>query len=340
VAPDADTTIVASGGSLTIGGVTVALPGAVTLRQLADAINATSSPPARASVVQSGRSSYRLVLSAAETGQASAFTVTNALTGGAGVAFTDTDSDGVSGDDAADNAVQASNADLLVNNIQVISATNTIATAIPGVTITAYQRNPTATVIVDVAADPSALEAKVKSFITSYNDLVKFATDQVAAAGRGDQSSIGRDPLLSQIRNQLRGKLTSEYAGGGLSSLSQAGIEFTRQGTLELNQTTFTAVAGRAADLAALFAGTTATPGAFASLDTLLDSYAQSSGLLPGARQQLTDQASRLSDSIFKMQERLATRRAALQREFTAADAAISQLKNQSGSLASFGASL
>ena len=340
VAPDADTTIVASGGSLTIGGVTVTLSGAVTLRQLADAINATSSPPARASVVQSGPSSYRLVLSAAETGQASAFTVTNALTGGAGVAFTDTDSDGVSGDDAADNAVQASNANLLVNNIQVISATNTIATAIPGVTITAYQRNPAATVIVDVAADPSALEAKVTSFITSYNDLVKFATDQVAAAGRGDQSSIGRDPLLAQIRNQLRGKLTSEYAGGGLTSLSQAGIEFTRQGTLELNQTTFTAVAGRAADLAALFAGTTTTPGAFASLDTLLDSYAQSSGLLPGARQQLTDQAARLSDSIFKMQERLATRRAALQREFTAADAAISQLKNQSGSLASFGASL
>ena len=134
--------------------------------------------------------------------------------------------------------------------------------------------------------------------------------------------------------------LSGEYPGGTLTSLSQVGIEFTRQGTLELNAATFADVADRAGELATLFAGTTGTPGAFASLDTLLDSYAQSSGLLPGARQQLTDQASRLSDSIFKMQERLATRRAALQREFTAADAAISQLKNQSGSLASFGASL
>ncbi len=54
----------------------------------------------------------------------------------------------------------------------------------------------------------------------------------------------------------------------------------------------------------------------------------------------LTDQASRLTDSIAKMQDRLATRRAALQREFTAADQAMSQLKSQSGSLAQFGASL
>ncbi len=341
VAPDADTTIVASGGSLSIGGVTVTLTGAVTLRQLADAINATSNPPARASVVQSGPSSYRLVLSAAATGVASAFTVTNSLTGGSGIAFTDTDSDGVSGDDAADNAVQASNADLLVNNIQVTSSSNTIDSAIPGVTITAFKKNPAATVVVDVATDSTALKDKVKSFIGSYNDLVKFATDQAAAAGRGDQASIGRDPLLSQIRNQLRGTLTSEYTtSGAFTALAQVGIEFTRQGTLELNEATFSAVAANTTELARLFSGTTAMPGAFASLDTLLDTYAQSSGLLPGARKQLTDQASRLSDSIAKMQERLATRRAALQREFTAADAAISQLKNQSGSLASFGASL
>ncbi len=341
VAPDADTTVVAAGGTIQIGGVTVTLAGAATLRQLADAINATSDPPARASVVQSGPSSYRLVLSAKDTGLANAFTVTNNLTGGTGVAFGDFDSDGISGDDAEDNAVQAIDADLLVNNIPVTSSSNVVEQAIPGVTFTVFKRTPDSSVVVDVAADPTALKDKVKAFVASYNDLAKFAADQTTSAGRGDQSSIGRDPLLSQVRGQLRATLTSEYAtGGAYSALSQAGIEFTRTGQLELNETTFNAAAGSTAELARLFSGSAGTPGAFSALDSLLDTYTSTDGLLPGARRQLTDQASRLSDGIAKMQERLATRRATLQREFTAADAAISQLKNQSGSLASFGASL
>ena len=341
VAPDADSTIVASGGTLTIGGITVTLAGASTLRQVADAINATSDPPARATVVQSGPSSYRLVLTSRDTGVANAFTVTNNLTGGTGVAFGDANGDGVSGDSAADNAVQASNAALLVNNIPVTSTTNTIDSAIPGVTFTAFKRDPSATVIIDVAADASALKEKVQGFITAYNDLAKFAADQGTAAGKGDPSSIGRDPLLAQVRSQLRSALSGEYASGGaFTALSQIGVEFTRTGQLQLNETTFSGVAANTAGLSSLFAGTSGTPGVFAALDSLLDTYTDSNGLLPGARKLLTDQASRLSGSISSMQDRLAVRRASLQREFIAADRAMSQLKSQSGSLAQFGASV
>lgn len=341
VAPDADSTIVASGGTLTIGGVTVTLTGASTLRQLADAINATSSPPARASVVQSGPSSYRLVLSAKDTGTANAFTITNNLTGGSGVAFGDADNDGTSGDDAADNAQQAANASLLVNNIPITSTTNTISSAIPGVTITAYKKDPAATVIVDVSADSSGLKDNLKALVTAYNDLANFAADQASSAGKNDPASIGRDPVMQTVKNQLRATLSTEYAtGGAFSALSQVGVEFTRTGKLQLNETTFAGVASNSAELQKFFVGSTGTPGVFASLDTLLDTYTATDGLLPGARKQLTDQASRLTDSIAKMQDRLAARRAALQKEFTAADAAMSQLKSQSGSLAQFGASV
>ncbi len=170
-APDADSTVVASGGTLVLNGVTVTLSGAVTLRGLADAINATSNPPARASVIQSGPSSYRLVLSAVETGTANAFSVTNNLTGGTGIAFGDADSDGVSGDSAADNAVQASDASLTVNNIAVTSTTNTIANAVPGVTLNLLREAPGSTIAIDVLNDATALKDRLRSFVTQYNDL-------------------------------------------------------------------------------------------------------------------------------------------------------------------------
>ena len=144
-------TIVASGGAITVGGVTVTLAGATTLRQLADAINATGNPPARASVVQSGPSSYRLVLSARDTGAANAFAITNGLTGGSGVAFADSDADGTSGDSPADNAVNAADASIRVNNISITSTTNTIDAAVPGVTLTLLK--PGASTTVTVAAD-------------------------------------------------------------------------------------------------------------------------------------------------------------------------------------------
>jgi flagellar hook-associated protein 2 len=342
MAPDADTTVVASGGTITIGDVTVTLNGAATLRQLADAINATSDPPARATVVQAGPSSYRLVLTSRDTGTANAFTVTNNLTGGTGVAFADTNSNGVSGDSAADNAVQASDAAFTVNNVPVTSASNTVDGAIPGVTLSLFQQDPASTVVIEVTEDNEALKARVQGFITAYNDLVKFATDQSAAAGRGDETSIGRDPLLRQLRTQLRSALSSEYAtGGALTALAQAGVELSRTGTLELNETRFDeAVADGTTALSALFAGTTGTPGVFAGLDDLLDGYTQGDGLLPGARKQLTEQASRFSDQIAAMQERLALRRAALQREFIAADQAMTLLKSQSSSLEQFSISL
>jgi flagellar hook-associated protein 2 len=337
---DADTTIVASTGSLVIGGHTVSLTGAVTLKQLAQTINDDSAAPVRASVVQAGPASFRLVLTGKSTGAANAFTVQNSLGGGSGVTFTDTDGDLTSGDDALDNAVSAIDASLLVNNIAITSSSNNLDTVIPGSTITLFKKGATA--VIDISEDSDALKTKLKDFISSYNDFVKFANDQAKSATSGDAASIGRDPLLRQLRSSLRGALNTQYVTGGpFEYLSQIGVEFTQTGTLDLNEARFAeAMSGGTADVAALLAGTTGTPGALASMSTMLKEYTKSSGILLGARDQLTAAADRLSSQIASMEARLALRRLSLQQEFTAADAAMARLKNQSGNLASLGAGL
>lgn len=339
-APDANITAIATGGSLTINGQVVAVSQPATLQQLADAINATSGIAVSASVIQDSSSSFRLVLTAKSSGTASAFTVTNNLTGGSGVSFTDTNLDGISGNSPADNAVQATDASVLVNNIQVTSASNTLTSVIPGATLTLFKKDPAATIGIDVAEDTSALRTKLNTFVSAYNSLVAFTSSQETAAGNGDATSIGRDPMLRQLRNSLRTALTSQYGTADPSYLSQIGVEFTRTGTLAVNNTLFAAATtSGASGLAALFAGTTQAPGAFTSIDTLMTQYTQTSGLLSTDQQQLTSQVSRLADQISAMQDRLAVQRAVLQREFAAADAAMSTLKSQSGSLASFGTS-
>src|SRR5262245_12714928 len=148
-AADANTTAVATGGSLTIGGTQVQISGSVTLQGLATAINGTSGITVKASVIQTAPGAYRLALTGTNTGAANAFTITNALTGGTGIGFTDTDHDGISGNTTGaggDNAVDASDAAVLINNIAVTSTTHTLSGAIPGVTLTLNKEDAAKTI--------------------------------------------------------------------------------------------------------------------------------------------------------------------------------------------------
>jgi flagellar hook-associated protein 2 len=339
-APDADTTIVATGGSLIIGGITVTVSAGVTLQGLADQINHTTDIGVNASVIQSAPGTFRLVLSGKEPGAANAFTVANTLSGGSGVGFLDTDHNGVSGDSADDNAIGASNATLTVNNIPVSATTNTLTDVIAGVTLTLNKQDPDSTVSVTVGRDDDDLTTRVKAFISAYNDLVAFTNSQRTAAAGGATGTLARDPVLSGVRNQLRDALLGAYSGGLYAHLSEIGIGPDRTGLLTLDSTTFAAaVAANPSEVAHLFTGSN-NDGVFAAVDTLVTQYTQSGGFIPSATSQLNDELTRVGSSIASMQARLAIRRAALQKEFTAADLAMAQLKSQSSSLASFGASL
>jgi flagellar hook-associated protein 2 len=335
-ASDADTAIVATGGTLTIGGKTVALSGSVTLQGLADAINDTTDIPVSASVVQSGANAFRLVLSAKASGTANAFTVQNGLSGST-VTFTDTDGNGTSGDTDADNAVVAADASLTVNNIPITSSSNTISTAIPGVTLTLLKQDPLSTVGVDVAADSSALKTKVTDFISAYNNLVSFLNTQSSSASSGDLTSIGRDSLVRQLRSSLRLSLTSSYANGGAyDNLSQVGVEFTQTGTLQFNDASFTSATAKGlADVGKLFAGVGSSNGAFTAVNSLIKEYTQTAGYIDTVQKGLQQQSSNMGQQIADMQARLAIQKQALQAQFTAADQAISALNAQTSSLSS-----
>jgi len=332
-APDADTTVVATGGSIVIGGATVTIAGSVTLQQLASQINATAGTGVTASVVQSGASAFRLVLTGQTTGASHAFTVTNALTGGAGVTFTDTNSDGVSGDSTADNAQQAVNADFFVNNVEVVSDTNTVSAAIPGVTLQLSRQDPAATIAINVAADGASLQSSLQAFVSAYNTFQSFVTSQQQAAAGGDHTSIGHESLFRGLTQQLSSTIRGLYGSGTFQHLAEIGVEFTQTGTLQLNSATFNAAIAQDPNaVQSLVAGTS---NAFDSVSSTITEYTQSNGLISIAQQALTSQVTQLGSQITAMQNRLNIERATLQQQFTAADTAISTLQSQSTSLGS-----
>lgn len=324
--PDADTTVVASGGSLTIGDKIVSLSGDVTLQGLASAINETPDIGVSASVVRSG-AAYQLVLTGRDTGAASAFTVTNGLTGGAGVSF------------SAANAQTAQDASFTINNVQIDSSSNTIEDAIPGVSLT-LQEQTLAPVTVMITADLSSVQELVKKFTSAYNDLVSFLETQTKAYANKERDNIGGDPLVRQLRSSLSRVVGTEVAtGDAFTSLTQVGLTFNRSGQLEFrNADLQKALSSDRNAVMSLFQGAGALDGAFDRIKSAIGTYTTSGGLIPTAQTRLSDQLSKIGDRITEMERRLAIRREAMQKEFIAADLAIAQLnasKSQLGSLSS-----
>lgn len=319
-APDPDTTEIATGGSLTIGDVTVTLTGSTTLRGLATAINGTDDIGVTASVVQSGAGAYRLVLTGKDTGVEEAFSITNDLTGST-LAF-------------GANAVEATDASVLINNVAVTSSTNTLDEAIPGLTLTVLKQDPAETIGINVASDPAAVKTRLEAFIKAYNDVNQFYIDQQTAATKGDPS-LSRDPMARQLRSTLRAAMMADYGSGAYDRLSQIGVEFTLTGTLKLDTTRFDeALADDPDAVLALLGGES---GAFTTLQTTLEEYTNPDGLLINGRNRLQDQVRAMDRQLFQAEERLAKQRQTLQQEFIAAEMAMSRLRSQSGALSGTG---
>jgi flagellar hook-associated protein 2 len=325
-APDTNTTIVATGGSLTLGTEQINISGSVTLQQLAAAINADAKSPASASIIATEPGKYRLVLTSRDTGEANAFTITNQLSASS-MTF------------AENNAVNATDASLLINNIAIRSTTNTLDAAIPGVVLTLQQQDPAKTVVVSVARDDEDLADRADAFVASFNDLVKFADAQATASNNGTVGAIGRDSVLRGLRGSLRDALLGAHGTGTLTRLAEVGLGFTRTGQLTLDRSALTAALdSNPAAVQSLFAD--ASSGAFGAINSLVDNYTDAGGFLPDARTRLSDEIARVGRQMDDMSARLAIRKAALQQEFTAADQAMTQLNSQKSSLASFSSDL
>ncbi|VTR96402.1 flagellar hook protein : Flagellar hook-associated 2 domain protein OS=Methylovorus glucosetrophus (strain SIP3-4) GN=Msip34_0750 PE=4 SV=1: FliD_N: FliD_C [Gemmata massiliana] len=209
-----------------------------TLQGLADSIN-TAGGDLRASVVNDGTGGtpYRLLLTSAKTGAANAITVTNNLSTGTGAAI----------DPGATVVQAATDAQVKVGSgagaITVTSATNQVNNLITGVSLNVLQADATKTISVTVKADTSATVQAVQDFVTSYNAVRDFITEQTKFDA--DSSTAGAllgNGDVSALTNELSSALAATIPGLSTSSnrLSTVGLAFDDDGKLTFDSDKFT----------------------------------------------------------------------------------------------------
>ena len=158
--------------------------------------------------------------------------------------------------------------------------------------------------MITITGDRSSLKELVEKVRLAYNEVVSFIDDQQLAAKEKNPASIGRDPLVRDLRSQLARVLNTERTipGGLFTAVSQVGLGFSRTGQLEFNQAEFDSALDRdAVGVQNLFRGSGAVTGAFSDLSATIASYTSAGGLLPTAQTRLNDQVLKIGQRILRL---------------------------------------
>ncbi len=199
-----------------------------TLTTLAASINsqsATNNWGITASVVTDA-SGARLAVYSQATGSAGALSINNNTTNLTGV-----------------TSVGGTNALISINGIPYASTTNTVAGAIPDVTLTLTSADPATPVTLTVGPDTAAIANSINNFITEYNTVIGDINAQFAVnAATNTQGPLGSDTYLRNLQASLAADMTytttdPTSVSSGLTSLASIGISMNQDGTLTLNET-------------------------------------------------------------------------------------------------------
>lgn len=150
-----------------------------------------------------------------------------------------------------------------VNGINVTSSSTSLSNAVEGMT---FDVTAAGSASVNVSRNTSKITDSVNAFVKAYNDLnsqIKSlsgynADDKSAGPLLGDSTVQG---LQADLRRQMSQQLTG--LKGGLTSLSQVGISFQKDGTLSVDSSKLNkALTSNFNDIAGLFAaiGKTSDP--------------------------------------------------------------------------------
>lgn len=204
-----------------------------TLGGLRDAINAAGTN-VRASIIQDGTSSYRLMLSSKETGETNAMTISSSLSGGTGPTLTTLQA-------AQDATVTLGSGP---GAITARRASNNLQDVIPGVTVNIASVTQGSRLNISVTQDTSAIEAGAKAFVDQYNNLQDFIIQQ--SKFNADTNSGGvllGDFTLRGIQSEVQNVISSAVTGvsSGFNSLADVGISLGGDGKMTLDSATFQA---------------------------------------------------------------------------------------------------
>jgi flagellar hook-associated protein 2 len=139
----------------------------------------------------------------------------------------------------------AQDAIVKIDNTTVTKSSNTITDAIQGVTLNLTQVDTSNSVTLSVSSDSAGLSEKIKNFVSAYNDVNKFLTDQFTFDPKVKKAgALLADSSVRAVQKLLKDVVSGSIPGlaSGKANLSQVGITSdSKTGTLKVDDSKLSA---------------------------------------------------------------------------------------------------
>jgi flagellar hook-associated protein 2 len=331
-----------------------------TLADIASAINSASNNPGVTASVVTGTDGAHLVLHSTTTGSANAISINvtganssdsiNQLdiqtTAGASLnSVTNATADQLSANQSQftntanwTQTAPAQDAYFTIDGTAVTSASNTVTSALSGVTLnltaaalgSGTSSSSSSTQTLTISQNTSAQSSAINNFVSLYNTLVTtMGTLTAFTAGSTSQGVLLGDSTLNLIQNQLASIVAGGVGtGSSKTTLSSIGITLQADGTLSADSTTLNnALQNNQSVLASLF---NSTNGIAAQMNTDITGYTSSTGIIQNRTDALNTDLTSLSNqqtALTAWQTQLTSMYSA---QFTALDTLMATMNNNS----------
>lgn len=314
-----------------------------TLAGVRDAINSANAG-VTASIIQSGDSSYQLVIQSNTTGSASEMNISvtgdDTLQGIIGYSSTDADAatataDGITYTSGMKQSVAAQNAKLTVNGTAVERSSNTISDVPQGVTLTLTSTtSSTQNLIIRQSVTDSA--KAVEDWVTAYNTLLTTfgtLTQYTAVSSGDDQDSTNGallgDSVLRSVQSSLKNIISSAQSSDTFKVLNELGITVGSDGTLTTDEDTLvTNLTDNPTAVSDFFIGNGTTTGMATQISNLTHSFTDDDGTIDSATDNINSILDGLSTQYDRVQDSIDATIARYKTQFTALDVLVSSLNS------------
>ncbi|MDH3347550.1 MAG: flagellar filament capping protein FliD [Desulfobulbaceae bacterium] len=309
-------------GTINISGTDIAITDTDSLADITDKINSanTGDTPTgvSAALINDGTAAgYRIVLTGKDASTAFNATVTGVSAEGTALSFANTQT--------------AQQATVKVDNITMVSDNNTLTGAIPGVTLDLLKTNPVGeTTKLNIDVDTEGVKDKLNTFVSAYNDIIKFIDGQKDAGWANDSG-------MKAVKRNMQDMLVTAVGGtGSYQHLVDVGISTNKEdGTISFDSAKLDdAITNNMVDLEKLFTGETGADGIAKKFIDYFSSMTDSIDGIYASKKKSTDSSIRsIEDNITQMELRLEKREKSIRERFNSLELLMSQMNATSSYL-------
>lgn len=237
--------------------VTINIPsGSDSLTSIRDAIN-NSKSGVNATIVQDAQG-YRMTITSSQTGEDYAMQITGTINA---LGY-----DPTLGSSSLNETTAAQNSNVKINGLLLNQSTNSLSTAIAGVTLDLNKAEVGKIITMSITDNQDQLTGLINDFVSKYNDTMAYLTNLTGYNANTKQGGAFQgDPQFRGLKLSLNQWATTPQNNSNINikSLADLGIVTNRQGMLQVDQTKLSnAMDNNYAEIGTLFAKTaTATDG-------------------------------------------------------------------------------